>query len=614
MKKFLILACIILFFSSYSFSQEKPLKPIKLGEMVVTATRTKKSILDVPASVTVLTEQKLKDEGGRNLIESLKYTPGVSYLSFGPLGITHGGCHSEINIRGTRGQTLILMNGIPIIFPGHGMYDINEIPFEMIKKVEIVKGAASTLYGSGAFGGVINIITKSPEDMKNIVSFEGGNRHYYHATAVYHYRNLAILGNYRYVGSLGDMSWKTGGRYYKFHKSSLYNSYITYQISDQLQLNYLYVHQNADYSYLSGRTYLMHQDEDKHYSNLIFHNGPLRAVGFFNYSYLSYQYENGNPYHGPNQSTIRDSISGLDLQYYKSFWKIDTIVGFRYKHDWVLTTQYKRHYRNNFAPFFRFSYELLPKLNLSFGGRYQWVWRDEGEEKEKFCPQIQLNYRPKENLSFYTNIGRAFRMPTITQLYYKSSWAIPNPDLDPEVGWTYEVGMKYIGEKVSFSISSYYMKLTNKITWIVTKDWRSKPVNAGKFTNPGIDWNFSYNLTENLKFMIGGYWGDPETEIQGRSYRTGDKFQIVPQLRFHRYNLDIDVNALFMESRAWGLRPYRSLNFLIRYKIWKGEATFAVNNVIDRDNVAMGKHYRHAYSYEYYDAPRMFRIGYKISF
>ena len=617
MKKFLI-ACIILLFSTNCFSQEKSLKPIRLGEMVVTATRTKKSILDVPASVTVLTEQKLRDEGGRNLIESLKYTPGLSYLSFGPLGITHGGMNSEINIRGTTGQTLILMNGIPIIFPAHGMYDINEIPLGMIKKVEIVKGAASTLYGSGAFGGVINIITKKPEEMKNMVSFEGGNRHYYHATAVYHYRNLAILGNYRYVGSLGNMSWSRsfsgGGNYYDFHKSSLYNTYLTYQISDQLQLNYLYVHQNADYSYLSGRTYLMHQDEDKHYTNLIYDNGSIRAIGFFNYSYLSYQYERGNPYQpGLNQSVVRDSLSGLDFQYHKKIWDIDTVTGFRYEHDWVLTTIYKRHYRNNFAPFFRLSYEILPGLNLAFGGRYQWVWRDEGENKEKFCPQIQLNYRPTESLSFYTNIGRAFRMPTITQLYWKEKWMIPNPDLEPEVGWTYEIGMKYEGDKISFSISPYYMKLTNKITYITTKTWQSKPVNMSKFTNPGVEYNFSYRITENLKFMIGGYWGDPETEEKGKSYRSGDKFQIAPQLRYKNHNLDVNVNAVFLESRAWSLRPYRALNFLIRYKLWKGEAIFAMDNVIDRNNVTTGN--RHTkWGWEYYDTPRMFRIGYRVSF
>ena len=247
-------------------------KAVEMKKVVVTATRTEKEDLDVPAYTTVLTHEELVNTGGRNLVEALKVAGGVTYHAYGPMGISHGGMNSEINLRGTRKGTLVMINGIPITTPTHGSYDLDQIPLEMVERVEIIKGSASTLYGSDAFAGVINIITKKPKSMKKEVSYEGGDRYYYDAKIAFQYKNLGIVGSYKHLGDIGKMSRNYRSTYdYDFRGSDMYNAYLTYQIFDNLSLNYSYSFQEAEFNkvYWDPTTPSSHfkQEDEKHFVN-----------------------------------------------------------------------------------------------------------------------------------------------------------------------------------------------------------------------------------------------------------------------------------------------------------------------------------------------------------
>lgn len=136
-----------------------------VDKMVVTGTRTRRSIKDNPANVTVITREHIEVAPGENVSDMLLYEPGV--LVKRPVGMGEG-VPSDIIMRGVPGataatRTLILVDGIPTNAAGTPFLILNEVPMEAVEQVEVVRGSYSNLYGPNAFGGVVNIITKNPE-------------------------------------------------------------------------------------------------------------------------------------------------------------------------------------------------------------------------------------------------------------------------------------------------------------------------------------------------------------------------------------------------------------------------------------------------------------------
>lgn len=137
---------------------------VELGEVVVTATRTNASLSDAPAAVTVINAKDVETKNATRLGDVLDQVPSL-YLRGGALGQSQGTIGtSGMSLRGVdQNKTLILLDGQPIQDSSSGKVNWR-IPFvEDISRVEVVPGAFSSLYGSNAIGGVINIITKQPD-------------------------------------------------------------------------------------------------------------------------------------------------------------------------------------------------------------------------------------------------------------------------------------------------------------------------------------------------------------------------------------------------------------------------------------------------------------------
>lgn len=137
---------------------------VELGEVVVTATRTNATLSDVPAAVTVVNAKSIETKNASRLGDVLDQVPSL-YLRGGALGQSQGTVGtSGMSLRGIdQTRTLILLDGQPIQDAGSGKVNWR-VPFiEDIARIEVVPGAFSSLYGSNAIGGVVNIITKQPD-------------------------------------------------------------------------------------------------------------------------------------------------------------------------------------------------------------------------------------------------------------------------------------------------------------------------------------------------------------------------------------------------------------------------------------------------------------------
>ena len=149
---------------------------------VTTATRTQKSIEGVSASVEVITKEDIKKIGAQSFKDIIEYSPSF-VMQYGRFPHPSSKSKSSISIRGVGANgTLILIDGKRISGETESPYEMDRIPASMIERVEVVKGSMSTLYGSDATGGVINIITKKPDesgfasiDIRGAVNDNGDN-------------------------------------------------------------------------------------------------------------------------------------------------------------------------------------------------------------------------------------------------------------------------------------------------------------------------------------------------------------------------------------------------------------------------------------------------------
>ncbi len=140
------------------------------GEVVVTASRREQRFAEAPVSLSVVSPRELEERNVVSLDEALRYVPGVQMAD------------NQINIRGSSGfsfntgsRVLLLLDGMPLLAPDREGIPYEELPISQVERIEVVKGPGSALYGGGALGGVINLITRDfPEAPETRLRLFGG--------------------------------------------------------------------------------------------------------------------------------------------------------------------------------------------------------------------------------------------------------------------------------------------------------------------------------------------------------------------------------------------------------------------------------------------------------
>lgn len=146
----------------------------KMETVTVSASRSDTKLEDMPLSTTVLTREDIDRSPAISIDQLLKNVPGVN-LSDAPSYVQHPTGQS-ISMRGLgNARTLVLMDGIPLNDAFYGTVQWHKVPMSSIERVEVVKGAASSLWGNMAMGGVINIITRAPKERETKVSASYGS-------------------------------------------------------------------------------------------------------------------------------------------------------------------------------------------------------------------------------------------------------------------------------------------------------------------------------------------------------------------------------------------------------------------------------------------------------
>lgn len=242
MKKILFSLVFTFFFSS-AFAYEH----IETTAVKVTATKVEKELLEVPASVSIITEEDIKQSSARTVGELLQDIPGVQVVNSGSQGL------KRISLRGEGvNRTLILIDGQQIVENKSMDGTALMIDPNLIERIEVIRGPASVLYGSNAIGGVINIITKKggkePVEGSLSLAYNGASAGHSESGSVYG----SVKGfDYRVSASYneqGQLRTPVGLVPYSAFKQQNYSAYLAYNFNQNYKIGASYDYFNSDIS------------------------------------------------------------------------------------------------------------------------------------------------------------------------------------------------------------------------------------------------------------------------------------------------------------------------------------------------------------------------------
>lgn len=600
--------------------------PMMLESVTVTAERFPVQEKDSPRFVTVVTSEELQETGASNLIDALRRVGGFAYKAFGPLGVSHGGMNSTLSIRGIKDGELVLINGVPIQGAAGHAYDLNTIPVDQIERVEILKGAASTLYGADAMSGVINIITKKPgKEYSGTGSVEFGNESFQNHSVSASAPGVVLGFNYQHLGDQTQISRSYSGKYrYDTDAADKYSFSLNANPFEKLFFDYIGSYNQTGFKkvYDSGKPNDgTDQDQMKHFADLRFETADLKANVFGNLDTMRRtEYTSTDP--DDKNKNYNAGMEG-DYRFSLSDWHFTTGASAIHRGA-DYSNQYGDHHRNDYAAFLEIKKTVLERLTATLGFREQLIDGESGTaDHDRFLPSFGVTWRATDQVNLFANAGKAFRVPTFNNLYYDSDFLVGNPDLKPEEGWTYETGVKYDVAMFRARLALFYMTYQDKIEVDRTRGYPQTYYNAGDYQSVGTEWELGLSpflhqtgWTQHIYLFTAGYWADPTAEdTAGKEYQSGPKLQNSVGISYTTDPLMLNLNCQILTARERNLDSYAALNVEGRINAWKGYLTVGVDNILDEDIQINGDLTETSTSrYVYEDLGRLIRVGYEIPF
>lgn len=528
--------------------------------VLVTAMRRESKDLTTPAAVEVLTSEKIKETGASNVLEALKFSTGLTTFTYGAGGTFYSGMTAGVSIRGLGKDlsALVLVNGVPLNL--NGKYALESIPADSIERIEIIKGASSTLYGTAALGGVINIITK--KSVKNSISTEVGSFGTNREVLTLQEGKFTFYASRAKVGDMGRTMVTKGtgaNAYYYNFPGQLNQTYdLTWSINDAITWNYRFSQNDFEQYYIKQNTGLMSQGYNQmdtmntssivikagSWLNKLYYNGlvrNLRGLGAkaADTSSRNYMQTYGIDSQSNWKTPYANYTAGLS-------WQKDS-----YQSDDFLTPQdsISRKERDLLSFFAQMDHALSKKTNIILGLRHDVVMQQNGlDNYYEWSPQLQLLHKINKEQSLYFNAGKSFRAANWTAMYSSTTLTIPNPSLEPDNGWTYEIGWKKIGESDSLKIALFKMDFPSFHAWkTVGSKFQSQNT---EFRNLGLEMEYARSLKNGWGYKFGAVVGSPEDKLAGNDWNQSEaKLQLTAGINYKKKKWSGSLVATYVGNR-----------------------------------------------------------------
>lgn len=440
-----------------------------LEEVTVTASRVETPISQVAKLVTVITKAQIEQAPAQSIEELLAYAAHIDIIQRGGHGV-----QADISIRGgSADQTAVLLNGVNLTNPHTGHYNF-DIPINLsdIERIEILHGPSALIYGSGAFSGGVNIITKKETDTRAYIHAEAGM----HALYALETRGAADIGNTSNSLSIGR---KKSDGYIANSAYDIYNllwqtrlkmpekSYLDFQLG----YNNKKYGANTFYSALYPNQYERLSSLAGSIKGLFGQRFKIIPIVYWDRHYDQFDLikdsETGRNYH-------RSDVYGANLIFqYRSPLGI-TNLGGELRREEMLSSNLGLPLAQERGRYKRYDERTNTSVTLEHTVNWEHFVASAGvlanhasiQHRLHFYPSVSLAFRPNNALRIYATWSRSTRLPTFTDLYYTTETHLSNEKLQPERSESVDVGIKYNHPIVSASLVGYFMWGRHIIDWV----------------------------------------------------------------------------------------------------------------------------------------------------
>lgn len=489
--------------------------PITLEQVVVTGTRTPKLLKDVPIVTRVISERDIKRTDATNIGDLLQTElPGIEF-SYSMNQQT------SLNMAGFGGNSvLFLVDGERLAGETLDNVDYSRLNMDNVQRIEIVKGAASSLYGSNAVGGVVNIISRESQEPWSVNlngRYGAHNEQRYGGSVGFDQGRFNSLTNVQYTSiDAIDLSKGTDntevGDYSTIYGHSTLNvkERLVFTAADGLKFT-----ARAGYFFRERSSSESLRDHYRSFTGGLKGNYSPTDKDDLELSYAFDQYDKSD-YLVPTDRDVRDYSNvqhTVRTLYNHTFaGKHILTAGGDYMRDYLMSYQFEgngSHTQHTADAFAQFDWNPRKKFNLIAGLRFDWF----SEAKlSHFSPKLGLMYKLK-NCSLRGSYAGGFRAPTLKEMYMNFYMGnifmiYGNPDLKPESSHNFSLSAEYMKGRHNVTVTGFYNIVDDRITtaWnqalggqVYTNMSRLQvagvDANASGCYPSGISWRLSYAYT-----------------------------------------------------------------------------------------------------------------------
>ncbi|MFH1009086.1 MAG: TonB-dependent receptor [Candidatus Latescibacterota bacterium] len=572
---------------------------VMADQVIVSATRREQTAHMAPASVSILSADDLSTRSVTTFDQALEMVPGISVQRSSGVSVQSLSIRGSSDVAGggVGNRVLLLIDGRPALTADSGSALWSLVPTGSIDRIEVVKGAFSSLYGSTAMGGVVNVITRRPA-YRAMTTVEIGSGFYEKAPPDLRYTDhretlsqlqLSHSGRRGPVSYLLDLSRKqsdghsenTAYQFYTGFGKVLYDIQKDRNIELSLAVNvaendYPHTWDNnlrplrVQPKYRDDRQTKKNYSADllywavaspraKYSSRFYFHRKAARSL--FNEHDPDLQIPYNEPY---GLKTVVDAdkfgtlaqfdyylnehnvlISGLDVQ-------VDHV------HSAPDTVMFGNRGMNSAALYVQEEAELTDRLTMTAGFRYDWSHLVGADTEGQFGPKLAMVYCPRKPLALRLLLGQAFRAPSIAERFFQKELGggtlfKPNPGLKPErMDFSLETGLRWrLGERWNVDMAYYRYHYRDMIYWEQISieegvDYELFQVrNLNRALMSGVEIGLDYHFNRLFRASLNYTYLDAKDQSPNRTndllaYRVRHSFVLSTDVRVGRFSLNVN--------------------------------------------------------------------------
>lgn len=436
---------------------------IESEEVVVTSGKYEQKKSELPVSAELISGTEFLQRNFSDLEDALRYVPGINMVD-DQISIRGSSGYS----RGTGSRVVLAIDGLPYYTGDTGETIWEAIPVTELKRVEIIKGAASSIYGSSAIGGVVNALTRDISTRsKTTINGSAGiyDKPYYkewdwsgeirplNALTLAHSNTYGKFGFNLSLSRLESLSYKKNDYSKKFigFLKTLYKFTPTSSIT--FIANTLNKRAESFIYWKDSRNALVPPDnsigekvETNRYLFGLIYKSVIGTKIFYNINasyYLNDWKDNYTPMNEATSNLFRGEIQ-VNSNLSNRLILVTGIEGFT---NTVNSTLFGNPDSYTFGAYSLLDISFPFPLILSVGLRFDYSKLDSLEGSNALSPKIGLNYKISEKIIVRSSLGRGFRAPTLSEAFTNTSASgiriKPNPNLKSETNLTFEVGVNY---------------------------------------------------------------------------------------------------------------------------------------------------------------------------